>query len=484
MADFQPTDEQAEAVRLAMTGGHLAIDALAGAAKTTTCRLIAEAKGDTMRGMYMAFNKSICTEASSVFPRWVKCQTAHSMAFQAVGRNYAHRLNGNRIKSGDLAKLLRIDAATIKTPFGNKFLAAGFLAGMVMKGIRNFSQSADLEPEARHIPTPDTMRDDRELLAAWQEVRKHLAPALTKAWADVTNLDGSCTVTHDDYLKMYGLSQPTIACDYLLADESQDLSRVMLDIAERQRNHAQLFFVGDVFQSIYQWRGSVNAMEEAEVDHRSTLTHSFRFGRDIAEVANEMLAMLSPTARVVGRGKHGTVGRIEFPDVVLSRTNAVAVRRALEEIDGGGAPHIVGGASDVVSFARGALDLQNGRRSYHPDLACFDSWSDVRIYCDSDELGGDLKLLVKLIEDFGADRIVSSLSRMPSEDRATIILSTAHAGKGREWASVQLADDFPEETETRPVEDAEKRLCYVGVTRAKSALDVTQVGLLRPKARA
>lgn len=483
MTEFTPTPEQTHVVDLAMTGEHMAIDALAGSAKTTSCMLVAEAKGPSARGLYLTFNKAMKVEAESKFPRSVRCSTAHALAYRTVGCRYAHRLNGRRLKSYEIANRLNIDATRLKTPFGVKYLASGFLAGIVMKGVRLFSQSDDPEPTAEHIPTPDTMRDDRELMASWGEVRRLLEPSLRKAWADVCDPNGVCPYSPDYYLKLYSLDHPHIPVDYLLLDEAQDLSLTMLSIANDQRNHAQLVIVGDKFQSIYQWRGSIDAMQVADVAHRGTLTHSFRFGSEIAEQANRVLGMLGAPVKVTGRGPSGRVGPVAFPDVVLSRTNAIAVRRALDEIEGGGSPHIVGGAADVVSFARGTLDLQEGRKSYHADLACFDDWSEVRAYVESDELGGDLKLLVKLVDDFGADRIVGSLASMPAQEKATIILSTAHASKGREWSSVQLADDFPDDSDpTRPIDPSEKRLCYVAVTRAKRELDTESVGLLRQRA--
>lgn len=48
--------------------------------------------------------------------------------------------------------------------------------------------------------------------------------------------------------------------------------------------------------------------------------------------------------------------------------------------------------------------------------------------------------------------------------------------KGREWGSVQLADDFPDH-----LDEEELRLLYVACTRAKLELDLTN--LLKPKSR-
>jgi ABC-type transport system involved in cytochrome c biogenesis ATPase subunit len=79
-----PTEEQQVAVNKFLTGRPLKIAAFAGAGKTTTLRMLAEATRS--RGVYLAFNKSIATEAKEKFPRSVDCRTTHAIAFRAVMR--------------------------------------------------------------------------------------------------------------------------------------------------------------------------------------------------------------------------------------------------------------------------------------------------------------------------------------------------------------------------------------------------------------
>lgn len=139
--------------------------------------------------------------------------------------------------------------------------------------------------------------------------------------------------------------------------------------------------------------------------------------------------------------------------------------------------HLVGGGTEVVSFAKGAQILMDGRRSDHPDLACFENWGEVQEYVAFDEQGGDLRLLVKLVEEFTVPVILEALDSNTPEGRADVIVSTAHKSKGREWHSVQLGSDFPDE----PGEE-ELRLLYVGSTRAKINLDNTAVVAAAPAA--
>jgi len=449
------------------------VDALAGTGKTTTCVMIAEEK--PTQGVYLTFNKALQREADARFPDHVDCRTTHSVAFQAAAGPFRHRMGAPRMRSADIAAKLGIGPMMFESSMGSKKLSPSFLAGMVTRGIRRFCASADPEPLAKHIPMPTTMGDDDELMAVWRTLRPRLTGALRQAWVDLSDPGGEMPYEHDAYLKLFQLGSPKIEGDYLLLDEAQDTSDCVLDIVSQQRDHMQVIYVGDTHQSIYQWRGAVDAMAKADVSGRAALTWSFRFGPEIAEQANEVLATLTDM-RLVGKGKPGVVGRLNHPDVVLSRSNAAAVTEAFEELNRGGKPHVVGGGRDVVSFAFGAKTMIEDGWTSHPDLVCFDSWDDVVDYTTDDELGGDLKMLVGLVTRFTPDGIVRALKGQASESKASLILSTAHGAKGREWDSVKLAGDFPDSEDG----GEERRLLYVAVTRPRDALDVTLVDTLNP----
>ena len=124
------------------------------------------------------------------------------------------------------------------------------------------------------------------------EVKTLAAHFATKAWADIMALQGNLNYQHDYYLKQYQLTHPIIKKDFLMLDEGQDTNPAVLDIFERQGEHAQLIMVGDTYQSIYQWRGAVDAMSAFEADDDCYLTKSFRFGPAIAEEANKWLTLL------------------------------------------------------------------------------------------------------------------------------------------------------------------------------------------------
>jgi superfamily I DNA/RNA helicase len=296
------------------------------------------------------------------------------------------------------------------------------------------------------------------------------------AWADLSALTGALPFKHDHYLKLYQLTDPLIAADFVLFDEAQDANPVIAAIVAAQE-HAQLIYVGDSQQSIYGFTGAQNALAKVDADHRALLTQSFRFGPAIANEANKILARIDGAElRLKGHADtESVVGDISDPRAILTRTNAVAVNEVIAQQAIGRKPHLVGGGDQVLRFARAAEELQRGERTWHPELACFKSWEEVQAYVEDDVQGDDIALLVRLVDDFGADTITEALGRMPSEANADVTVSTAHKSKGREWSTVRLADDFvrkPKEGQ-EPIEPSvdELRLQYVAVTRARFALD-------------
>lgn len=474
---FAPTSEQADAKALYLTGASMVIQAGAGTGKTSTLKMLAEATPEKSV-QYVAFNRAIVDEAAAKFPANVKANTAHSLAFRAVGVKYQHRLNVARQTSDQIARTLGVNPIVV--PVGNerKTLAAGFLAGRVMAAVGRFCQTADLTIERRHFPYIDGIDlpgdDGKRTFANNDEVAAALLPVARRAWADLTAVDGSLRFAHDHYLKMWQLDSPRINADVILFDEAQDANPVMAAIVAAQ-THAQVVYVGDSQQAIYEFTGAVNTLDALDADHRVFLTQSFRFGEAIADQANAVLAMIEGAElRLVGTPTiNSTIGVGTSDDAILCRTNAAAVEQVLTLQDAGRRPHLVGGGAEVVAFAKAARDLMNGAPTSHPELACFGTWGEVQFYVENDAQGGDLKLLAGLVDKFTVDTILTALDNMPTEAAADVIVSTAHKAKGREWETVRLAADFP--TEADKINDAELRLIYVAVTRARQRLDMTAI---------
>lgn len=465
---MDPTEEQRQAIDLFQTGDSLAIEAGAGTGKTSTLVMLADAAGPVMRGQYVAFNKALVEESKVKFPRQVTCNTAHSLAFRAIGKEYAQRLNNSqRTPSWQIAQRLGVQAMSLTDFQGaQKVMSPGLLAGFVMKTVTRFCQSADAEITRRHVSVPDGLND--ESVAAIKEMA---VPFARSVWADLQGTFGWAPFKHEHYLKMWQLDDPIIGADYILFDEAQDANPVIAAIIANQEDNCQIVYVGDSQQEIYAWTGAINALAAVDVKNRSYLTQSFRFGQAIADRANQVLDTLNAELRLTGNpAVDSRLELIEKPTAILVRTNATGLAHLLAFQKEGIRAHFLGGTEQLLGFVRGAKELMATGKSSHPDLVCFDSWAAVQQYVREDEGGEELRLNVRLIDGYTVEVIEQALTTMPYEAQAEVVISTAHKAKGREWSGVQLSGDFPQAADSTP---ADLRLLYVAVTRAQHVLDVT-----------
>jgi hypothetical protein len=465
----RPTGEQQAIIDAYQTNANLVIEAGAGTGKTSTLRMLA-ACNPHRRGVYVAYNKAIATDAKRSFPASVTCATAHSLAFRAVGRRFAHRLNGPRMPARQTAKELGITRPLAIPHVG--LLAPQQVARLVMETITRFCHSDAAQVEPWHVPK----RPGLEEAVSVAVLREALVPLAQRAWADLSDPDGRLRFTHDCYLKLWQLSEPRLPADYVLLDEAQDANPVVAAIVERQ-SHAQRILVGDRCQAIYGWRGAIDAMSRFAADHRLCLSQSFRFGPAIAAEANKWLQLLDAPLRLRGFDPiTSTVGPVACPDSVLCRTNAEAVRQLLMAADAGRKAALVGGGTEIRRLAEAAISLRAGTGTDHPELFVFRTWGEVQEYVEQDAGGSDLKVFVQLIDTYGAEVVIDIVDRLSPEEVAETVVSTAHKAKGREWATVRIAGDFPKPRRNyngQPAEvpRADAMLAYVAVSRARQALD-------------
>lgn len=105
------TDEQKRIVDLSKSMNKneiLAIQACAGSGKTSTLEEIALAN-PKQRFLYLAFNKSIATEAGEKFPKNVEAKTIHSLVFNYAKMRLGSFAPQSKISIFDLEKLIEFD---------------------------------------------------------------------------------------------------------------------------------------------------------------------------------------------------------------------------------------------------------------------------------------------------------------------------------------------------------------------------------------
>ncbi|HEY1177927.1 MAG TPA: UvrD-helicase domain-containing protein, partial [Phytomonospora sp.] len=468
---FQPTPEQDAALVAYRTGEDMVLEAGAGTGKTSTLKLFCRTYPNR-RGVYFAYNKSIADEARASFPETVQCATVHSLAYRAMARIWGGnvlraRLNAPRVPVRETARILRAEHLALGE--GRK-LADTQVARIAMETVSRFCYSADARPEKWHVPQVNGA-DTAEARAI---LTNAVVPLARKAWEDLSKPTGLLRFTHDCYLKVWAMGSPKLDGDFVLLDEAQDANPLVAQIVDGQ-THMQRVAVGDACQSIYGWRGATDFLSKMDAKHHLYLTQSFRFGPAVAEEANKWLGLLGAKLRLVGTPTIGSrLGDLDLPDALLCRSNAAAVSALMRYNAAGIRAAVVGGGDDIRRLAEASNELRQTGRTWHPELCAFTSWGMVQEYVEQDAAGADLKVAVKLIDEYGADAIIDALTRSVPEKQAQVTLSTAHKSKGREWNRVKVADDFHPpmgDDEDKMPSREDMMLAYVTVTRAQHVLD-------------
>lgn len=454
---MKPTDEQS-AIRQSKAKT-LLVSASAGTGKTSTLVLYAEARPNTSM-TYLAFNRPVKEEAQRKFPKNVRCVTTHGLAYPSHGRQYQAKL-GNP-KAYQIAQALGLQQKD---------------AGLVLNVVTNFLTSAEREIGETHTIG--------ESIPEYQ--RGRYIELANKAWAMMCDTENMVvSMPHDGYLKLFQLSNPTIRTDIILFDEAQDANPVTLAIVAAQT--CGKVFVGDSRQSIYGFRGAVNAMDMIKSDEHLRLTTSFRYGDGVARLANTVLAAYDPHPHPIqGKGKHATCYAVDRskPHTVLSRTNALLFGEAVTALHRGVPFAFVGGVANYkFDTILDTYHLYANRRELIKDkmIQSFAAYTDMVAY--GKELDDkEVNSLIKIVEEYGhdipglVDRICREAVASPTGEE--ILMTTAHKAKGLEWMDVVLTDDFTDMKAEKdnagrliPPEREEINLLYVAMTRALRGIAV------------
>ena len=161
-------------------------------------------------------------------------------------------------------------------------------AHLLLRTLRHFCQSADPAINTEHVPHYGRLLGAAKPVLA--EVRAWAVETSRMLWGRMTNYRDPIPLGHDGYLKLWALGRPKLGSQYILLDEAQDTNAVVLGVLADQ--DAQIVYVGDKYQQIYEWRGAINAMEKINGLDEVSLTQSFRFGSAIADAASEVLRTL------------------------------------------------------------------------------------------------------------------------------------------------------------------------------------------------
>ncbi len=431
--------------------------AFAGTGKTTTLLHFARSR-PSWRFLYVAFNRSVQEHAGRVFPEHVECRTVHSLAWNATGWRFRHKLAP------------RLHVNTTMKALGWKQPVPTRLA---IETLQNFLVSGDVRVHSAHIPS-----------TAYGIFRKQVMPDFVQMARELWVLmsDPQCLeipMLHDGYLKLFQLAEPRLPYDCILLDEAQDTNPVTASLILQQP--ACKLVVGDPHQAIYQFRGAVDLMTELSAQALFHLTASFRFGPRVAQAASDLLwTFKGESMRIRGFREGDRLGPVSRSHTIIARTNAGLFDETVElprttplAFVGGIAGYRFGLLEETWHLWKG-----NNRKLRDPLLKAFTDFPELKDYAENVE---DHELLsrCRLVEKYRRDlpALLEELQKRVTEpEAAEVLLTTAHKAKGLEFPKVRMADDFtPLVKSGKPLgpEDLaveEINLCYVAMTRAEQRL--------------
>lgn len=489
-----------EQIAIINTNEDIKVNATAGSGKTTTLINYVKEKDRNKTFLYAVFNKSVKLEAIEKFKAEglnnVTVETAHSLAYNEIIRHRGYKLAVIEYKPFDLITRFKINELTNKPLMDTH----NFIIAYHLKTIMSFYCNSDVVKfsELKYEEVLDAT--PRSVYLA----NKNIIDNLFKAyWVAMDNRQ--MAVTHEFYLKKFQLVNPKLNYDYILLDEGQDSSGVMLSIFSKQ-THAIRLIVGDDNQQIYSWRYAINALSKVDVPTyplsvnfrcNSTITHLAETVLDLKKLLVEDIELLP----IVGAG---TSTKTDV-HAVIGRTNIGLLAKAIEYISTNRYDKVYfEGSFTSYTYSNDGSSLYDVLNLYLEQkdmirdkmIQTFDTFDDLKEYVES-VTDPQLNMFINIVENYKKDipkyikRIKSCICETKAE--AEVIFTTASRSKGIEYDTVEIVPDFITENsilktiEDNVTTDVEERqpipipkiieeinLLYVACTRAKNILYIPE----------
>ncbi len=474
-----PTPEQQAIIEAACnTKDNLLINALAGAAKTSTLVMIAHSL-PMQPILSLAFNKRIATEMADRLPGHVLCKTLNAIGHGVWAQASAKRLTLNTKKSYEILK----------------GLVDGLKRGEKSEAYESFSETLKLIGRAKLAGyIPERVPTGRRLVecdAFWadldEEVEEGSRDLVDRALIDSITQSYRGIIDFDDQIYMSTLFGGTFPkFPLVLVDEAQDLSSInhaMLDRLVVNR----LIAVGDPYQSIYAFRGAMSTsmatLRERFSMMEMNLSISFRCPRAIVERAR----FRAPHMQWPEWAEEGQVNApIEWtstliPDgaAVICRNNAPLFRLAFTLIRSGRGVTVVG--SDIgPALVKALRKLGPEDMTYEQTLKAIDAWEVERLRKGKGKAAiKDKAECLRVFLSVGGN-LAGAIAYADSifKSSGPIQLLSGHKSKGLEYDHVFHLDPsrIPSPyAVTDDEQEQEQNIRYVIETRAKKTLTLIEM---------
>lgn len=479
---FSPTPEQAAIVTAASsTEDNLLINALAGAAKTSTLELIAKAVTG-IPILSLAFNKKIAVEMEKRLPGHVKCATLNSLGHnvwsQALGRR---QMRVNAKKTYDLfTEKVKSLPRKSQTDYYDEM---GDILNLVRQmKISGFIPDTKPYPHATSLLSPTAFYDSLEETPSrfTQSVAEEiLMNSIREAYQGHIDFDDQIYMP-----TLFGGTWPRFPL--VLVDEAQDLSRLNHAMLKKLVNK-RLIAVGDPYQSIYGFRGAIHSgMQELKRTfsmREMTLSISFRCPRSIILRANKRVPHMK-WAETAIEGKvetleHWTASDIPDGAAIICRNNAPLFKLALALIMAGRGINLVG-ADIGPNLIKVLKKLGPETMSREQLYVAINRWESEQLTkakgrASVEDRAECLRVFASSGETLGAAiRYAEHLFA----SKGPIQLLSGHKSKGLEWDTVYHLDPWRIPTqyaETPEEHEQELNIRYVIETRSKKELYLVEM---------
>jgi hypothetical protein len=461
------SEQQAPIDYLLKHEGLVMVNAIAGSGKT---HLLVEASKQlpVQKALYLAYTKSIATEASRKFPSaTVECRTTHSLAYQRT-------VNLLGLKLG----YFNYKAIKDRITYEDKLT--------VISHVEKFCLS-------KHL--------DFDSYTEEYQIDPGLADIAVKHLDYMYSAKIDCT--HYFYLKVFHqlLASGHIVydeLDLLMLDEAGDLNEVTLEIflllpAKRK------IAVGDKHQNIFSFNHTVNAFKLLEGQGKEfSLTKSWRVSSHIANDIQRFCSTYMDSNMEFSGITYSNLNLIESKGYI-TRTNSALIGKMIE-LNASNTPYaLVRPASAIFKTALMVCYFKKGGEIKDKEYSHLQeelndwyktnptgSYGKLLTYLKiqhSDDIGLTTALSVVLTHTSSAVIEAHKIAKSHEKSHCNYILATAHSVKGLEMDEVYIADDLNSSVEDllpelignpNYVKDQEEidslNLYYVACSRARKNL--------------
>lgn len=474
-----PTQEQQAIIEAARnTSDNLLINALAGAAKTSTLVMIAHSL-PMAPILSLAFNKRIATEMSERLPGHVMCKTLNAIGHGVWAQASSKRLVLNTKKSYEILKglvdgLKRADKSEAYESFSEtlKLIGKAKLAGYIPERVPTGKRLISCEEFWQDLDE-ETEKLNRDL------VDRALVESITQSYRGIIDFDDQIYMS-----TLFGGTFPRFPL--VLVDEAQDLSSInhaMLEKLVVQR----IIAVGDPFQSIYAFRGAMST-SMATLQKRFSMVEmnlsiSFRCPRAIVQRAR----FRAPHMQWPKWAEEGQVNAPTewtssiIPDggAIICRNNAPLFRLAFTLIRAGRGVTVVG--SDIgPALVKALKKLGPEDMTYEQTSKAIDAWETERLRKAKGKAATkDKAECLRVFLSVGGN-LAGAIAYAESifKSSGPIQLLSGHKSKGLEYDHVFHLDPsrIPSPfAETDDEIEQEQNIRYVIETRAKKTLTLVEM---------